>query len=193
MLLLLLGLAVAGQGVRHWATRPGEAPGGVQLLAALTPESPKAQRDSASLQGRPLGPGEQIDIDAAPVAEVARLPRVGPRLAKTIVADRDAHGAFGGLDGLDRVPGVGPGLLKALEPYVQFSREPAATADATLVDINSATASELEDLPGIGPAKARAIIRYREEHGPFPDPDSLAQVPGMNRAAVLRLKDRLRR
>jgi competence protein ComEA len=84
-------------------------------------------------------------------------------------------------------------LLKALEPYVRFSREAASTANPTLVDINSATASELEALPGIGPAKARAIIRYREEHGSFRDPDSLAQVPGMNRAAVLRLKDRIRR
>src|SRR5215208_6194985 len=93
MLLLLLGLAVAGQGVRHWATRPGEAPGGVQLTA-LAPESPAAQRDSARQQGRPLGPGEEIDIDVAPLAEVARLPRVGLRLAKTIVADRDSRGAF---------------------------------------------------------------------------------------------------
>jgi competence ComEA-like helix-hairpin-helix protein len=193
MLLLLLGLAVAGQGVRHWATRPGEAPGGVQLLAGLTPESPAAQRDSAKQQGRPLAPGEEIDIDAAPAAEVARLPRVGPRLAKTIVADRQSHGAFASLDGLDRVPGVGPGLLKAIAPYVRFSGLVPSSPDDTTLDINSVTASELEALPGIGPAKARAIVRYREEHGPFGEVDSLAQVPGMNPAGVMRLKDRFRR
>src|SRR5215212_10167871 len=113
MLLLLLGLAVAGQGVRHWATRPGEAPGGVQLLATLTPESPTAQRDSARQQGRALAPGE------------------------------------------------GPGLLKILAPYVRFSGPAASAQDAARLDINSATVSELDALPGIGPTKARAIVRYR--------------------------------
>jgi len=193
MLLLLLGLAVAGQAVRHWATRPGEAPGGVQLLAALTPESPTAQRDSARQQGRALAPGEEIDLDAAPVAEVARLPRVGPRLAGAIVADRDSHGPFGTLDGLDRVPGVGPGLLKILAPHVRFSGPAAVAQDAARLDINSVTVSELDALPGIGPTKARAIVRYREEHGPFREVDSLIQVPGISPAAVMRLRDRFQR
>src|SRR2546423_12502670 len=116
MLLLLLGLAVAGQEVRYFATRHGQAPGAVQLLNTLQPGSPRAQRDSSMAQARPLGPDEQIDLDVAPVAEVARLPRVGPRLAKTIIADREANGAFGSLAGLDRVPGIGPGLLKVLAP-----------------------------------------------------------------------------
>lgn len=43
----------------------------------------------------------------------------------------------------------------------------------TLLDVNTASAQELEALPGIGPAKAASIVAYREEHGPF---DSLAQL-----------------
>ncbi|MFL5402742.1 MAG: ComEA family DNA-binding protein, partial [Gemmatimonadales bacterium] len=175
MLLLLLGLAVAGQGVRYLAGRPGQAPGGVQLLTALAPGSPTAQRDSAMQQGRPLAPGEQIDMDVAPASEVARLPRVGPRLAKTIVADRDAQGTFGSLDRLDQVPGIGPGLLKVIAPHVRFSGScrggaclaRGGGAPPAPTDINSATAAELDALPGIGLAKARAVIRFREEHGPF--------------------------
>src|SRR3972149_5096975 len=45
-LLLLLTLAVAGQGVRLLATRPGEPPGQVQLLSTLPDGSPTGQRDS---------------------------------------------------------------------------------------------------------------------------------------------------
>ncbi|HEV2086259.1 MAG TPA: hypothetical protein VGR09_14370, partial [Gemmatimonadales bacterium] len=79
-LLLLVALAVAGQGVRYLVTKPGEPAGGVQLLAALGAESPMAQRDSAMRQSRPLAQDERIDVDLAPAGELARLPKVGPRL-----------------------------------------------------------------------------------------------------------------
>ena len=126
-LLLLLSLGLVGQGVRWWlAHAPGEAPGEIQLLAALPPRSPAAHRDSILALARPLGPDERIDADRAGRPELARLPRVGLALAKRIVADREARGPFGGPAGLDRVPGVGrrapgrhrpaPCLLRALVP-----------------------------------------------------------------------------
>ena len=187
-LLLLLALAVAGQGVRYLATKPGEPAGGVQLLATLGAESPMAQRDSAKRQGRPLAQDEQINVDLAPAGELARLPKVGPRLAKTIVADRQAHGPFGSLDGLDRVAGIGPGLLKTIGPHVVFSGA-AGQLGAAPVNINTASLAELDALPGIGPAKARAILRYREEHGEFAAVEGLAGVPGLSRAVLARLKE----
>jgi competence protein ComEA len=197
-LLLLLALAVAGQGVRYLVTKPGDPPGGVQLLATLGAESPMAQRDSAIRRARPLAQDEQIDVDLAPAGELARLPKVGPRLAKTIVADRQAHGPFGSLGGLDRVAGIGPGLLKAIGPHVVFSRAGALSAGGQTgggapapLNINTASLAELDALPGIGPAKARAILQYRGEHGAFADLEALAGVPGLSGAALARLKERV--
>jgi competence ComEA-like helix-hairpin-helix protein len=194
-LLLLLTLAVVGQGVRYLITRPGEPPGQVELLSTLTPGSPSAQRDSSMQKGRPLGAGERVDVDTASAAELARLPKVGPRLAKVIVADRQAHGAFGSLAGLDRVSGIGPGLLKLLGPHVVFSGagEPPGRGGETAgpLNINSATAAELDALPGIGRAKAAAILQYRERHGPFAAVEELARVPGFGVAAVARLRERV--
>jgi competence protein ComEA len=203
-LLLLLALAVVGQGVRYLVTRPGEPPGQVQLLSTLAPGSPSAQRDSAMHKGRPLGSGERVDVDAASAAELARLPKVGPRLAKVIVADREAHGAFGSLSGLDRVSGIGPGLLKVLAPHVAFNGAgvrvspsapllsgPSAQGVPSLLNLNSATAAELDALPGIGPSRAAAILQYREQHGPFAAVDELARVPGLGVAAVTRLRERV--
>jgi competence protein ComEA len=74
---------------------------------------------------KPLLPGEQIDLDRADVSEITRLPRVGPALAQRIVAWRTEHGPFGSLVRLDSVSGVGPALLKAIQPFVSFSGVPA--------------------------------------------------------------------
>lgn len=51
--------------------------------------------------------------------------------------------------------------------------------DNYLININSATQSELEKLPGIGPGKASQIITYRSENGPFDSIEDIQKVPGI--------------
>lgn len=58
-----------------------------------------------------------------------------------------------------------------------------------LVDVNTADATALEDLPGIGPALAERIVAYREEHGPFGSVDDLTDVPGIGDAKLEALRD----
>jgi len=53
------------------------------------------------------------------------------------------------------------------------------TAFSQAVNINTASVKELEALKGIGPAKAAAIVNYREENGPFESVDDLVKVPGI--------------
>jgi competence protein ComEA len=199
-LLLVLGLAVGGHAVRLVAGGAGEPPGGIQVVGRSDSQdaSPGAHRDSARLADRPLAPGERIDVDRAGWRELARLPRVGPALARRIVADREARGAFGGPAGLDRVPGVGAGLLESLAPHVRFSGTPAAAPTATSgtqgatpgapgLNLNASTADDLDALPGIGPARARAIVAWRERHGPFRSAGELAAVPGIGPDLAARL------
>lgn len=57
------------------------------------------------------------------------------------------------------------------------------------VDINSANQSELETLPGIGPATALAIIKYREQHGPFEIIEDIMLIPGIKEARFRSLED----
>lgn len=52
------------------------------------------------------------------------------------------------------------------------------------ININTATADELDSLPGIGPALADAIIEYRTDNGPFGSVDELARVPGISARMV---------
>jgi competence protein ComEA len=67
----------------------------------------------------------------------------------------------------------------------------AATGDA-LVDLNAATAAELEVLPGIGPVLAERIVEWREANGPFTDVEVLGEVSGIGDALMAQLRPRVR-
>ena len=55
------------------------------------------------------------------------------------------------------------------------------------IDLNTASASELETLPGIGPTRAAAIVTHREQHGPFQAPGDLRAVSGIGEATFQNL------
>lgn len=59
----------------------------------------------------------------------------------------------------------------------------------TLLNINTATATELADqLPGIGPVKAQAIVAYREANGPFARVEDIVNVSGIGPATLAKLR-----
>lgn len=65
-----------------------------------------------------------LDLDLATVAAIESLPRIGPALARRIAANRDSFGAFGSLEGLQRVRGIGPAIARSLRDVVTFSGVP---------------------------------------------------------------------
>lgn len=205
--LILLGLAAAGHGARYLLSSHELAPGAIRLLGEE--ESPTAHRDSLLALARPLAPGERVDLDRAGIREIERLPGIGPGLARRIVADREANGPFGSPEGLDRVPGVGEAVLARIGPWAAFGEKGAETAGAadgpsprdgslppgtipavsavSAAFLNSASEADLRGLPGIGPAKARAIVAYREAHGPFASFQGLLEVPGIGPALMAKV------
>ena len=67
-----------------------------------------------------------------------------------------------------------------------------ATASAGPIDINTATAEQLDELDGIGPGMAGAILEYREEHGGFGSVEELGQVPGIGEKRLAALREKVR-
>ncbi|MGI8886800.1 MAG: helix-hairpin-helix domain-containing protein [Gaiellaceae bacterium] len=66
----------------------------------------------------------------------------------------------------------------------------AATAGlGAKTSLASATAEELDELPGVGPVTAQKILDYRAEHGPFRSVDDLDAVPGIGPTRVKQLRD----
>lgn len=66
----------------------------------------------------------------------------------------------------------------------------AATAGlGSKPSLTTATADELDELPGVGPITAQKILDYRAEHGPFRSVDDLDAVPGIGPTRVEQLRD----
>lgn len=68
----------------------------------------------------------------------------------------------------------------------------AATAQGRIllgqkININTATAEELEQLPGIGPALAKKIVEYREVHGPFASIEDIVNIDGIGEKMLKRI------
>lgn len=61
-----------------------------------------------------------------------------------------------------------------------------------LININTADASSLTTLPGIGPSKAKAIVEYREKKGAFRRVDDLMKVKGIGKKLMAKIRDKVR-
>jgi len=139
-----------------------------------------------------------INVNTASEGELTSLPGIGPAKAAAIVQVRTQNGPFKSLSDLDAVPGIGPATLTNITPMVIFAEDgkaPVAAApeaqsteasspSAGGVNINSADASGLQNLPGIGPSKANAIVADRTSNGPFSSCADLQRVRGVGPATV---------
>ncbi|MFL0579273.1 ComEA family DNA-binding protein [Dietzia sp. 179-F 9C3 NHS] len=119
-------------------------------------------RDGLNLARR-VADGEQILVGVAPGPDGPHGPRSG------IVGAEGAAPAPGGEGGSS--PDVG-----------------APAGGAGLVNLNTADAAALDELPGVGPVTAAAILSWRSAHGPFAAVDQLAEVDGIGPATLARLR-----
>lgn len=139
-----------------------------------------------------------VNVNSASQSELETLPGIGPSKASAIIEHRNTKGPFTSLADLDAVPGIGPATLQNLAPAVEFGEEGEAAASGRDepttavvetepsgdVNVNTATASQLQSLPGIGPSKAAAILEDRAANGPFSSCSDLARVNGIGPATV---------
>ena len=115
----------------------------------------------------------------------------------------DAIAAAGGLseqaagDSLNQAEVLSDGqmlrvLTKEEAATVQPGQETAESSRDGRVDINTADASALMSLPGIGQSKADAIIAYRNEHGAFKAPEELMNISGIKEGVYQKIKDSIK-
>lgn len=117
-------------------------------------------------------------IDAAggltPEADVAGLNRA----SKVVDGQKIYVPHVGEQQTVDVVAGSGPGEASA-----------GASVASDLVNINTANASELQTLSGVGPSMAHSIIDERTQNGPFTSIDDLMRVSGIGEKKFAKIKD----
>ncbi len=68
-------------------------------------------------------------------------------------------------------------------------RLPTELLPGEKLDLNTATAAQLQLLPGIGEKLSAAIVAWREEHGPFQKVEELLRVPGIGEKRLAEIRD----
>lgn len=78
-------------------------------------------------------------------------------------------------------------------PVANAAKSQVATAQAVtaMVNVNAASAKELQTLPGIGRVTAQRIIDYRTAKGPFASLEDLLKVKGLGESTVQKISDRI--
>jgi competence protein ComEA len=188
----------------------------VDLLASLTPSQRRGLAIALVLAGLlVLGVPRLVQRGApraaAPPLRVARHVRTAPQLVVDVAGAvrraglyrlgagtrvNDAVAAAGGATARGDLAGVNLAApLADGEQLVVPARGTAGTAAAAAggaasapVDLNSATAEQLDSLPGVGPSTAAKIIAYRAQHGAFRSLQELDAVPGIGAGRLAQLK-----
>ena len=155
-------------------------------------------------------PSDCININTTTVEELDTLPGIGPARAADIITTRRQLGGFSSVQDLTMVMGIGPATLDRITteacvtvgtslPGDNTGTDTSATSDNTdsstpitttpsnCININTATAEELDTLPGIGPARAADIITTRRQLGGFSSVQDLAMVMGIGPTTLDRI------
>jgi competence protein ComEA len=80
------------------------------------------------------------------------------------------------------------GILVSLFLVSASARADPAVPAGAMVDLNVASQNDLVALPGIGPAKAQAIVSWRQKNGRFRRVEDLVKVKGFGRKTLLKLR-----
>jgi competence protein ComEA len=166
------------------------APGSTELpadpVATVRPTEPQEEEVVVDVAGAVVTPGvHHLEAGARVVDAVAAAGGLAPdadgarlNLAALLVDGQQVYVARVGETPPLPIPAGGTAATGPADP-------------APLVDLNTASATELEELPGVGPTTAEAIIDHRERNGPFISVEDLLDVRGIGDAKLEQLRDRV--
>lgn len=146
--------------------------------------SAKSTTQTASKTTQLAASSSLVDLNTADKTALESLPGVGPAIADKIIAARP----FKSVDDLKNVQGIGEGRFEAIKDLITVDFEEAALPKlqpGQTININRATQEQLEQLLGIGPVRAQAIIAGR----PYAAIEDIMKVKGIKEKTFAKIRD----
>lgn len=122
--------------------------------------------------------------------------KLAPYIVKTISKYRNKGGVFKKKEDLKKIYGITDSIYTIIEPYIQIQEQTVYQPRETLstisfIELNSATAEDLESLNGIGPVLSKRIVKFRDKLGGFHSVYQLKQVYGLQDSIFQRIESQL--
>jgi competence protein ComEA len=166
--------------------------------ASGTPAAPSASTATASASASPSAPPVVVHV-----AGSVRRPGIVtlPAGSRVVDALQAAGGSRKGTDlaslnlarpladGEQILVGTGVPAAPSVAGTPGAPTADGSAAGGVLVNLNTATSAELEELPGIGPVTAASILQWRTEHGRFTSVEELLEVSGIGEARLADVRD----
>lgn len=158
------------------------------LSPAVTPVAASAPPSAAAsvtvdVSGKVRHPGVRVLAAGSRVVD-AIAAAGGPRRGVSLSALNQAQLLVDGEQIIVGGPAPAAGVPAAASLTGTVAGSPGAGA---LVNLNTATAEELDTLPGVGPATAQAILSYRQEHGSFSSVNQLLDIQGIGEKTLAQI------
>lgn len=128
-----------------------------------------------------------LDINTADSAELEALPWVGEKTASRIIKYREACGGFYAVDQLAGIYGLSDTAFLHFRPYLRIGKKAIRT-----LNVNQDSLQVLSKHPYIHYKQAKALIAYREQHGPFKRAEDLLLLPLFDQAWLDKISPYLR-
>ncbi len=129
--------------------------------------------------------GQMIDVPTEAEVEASGSGSSG----SSTDASSGSNASGGSMDASSGSGAAGSGTGDSSEADTSGSDSSSGTSSSGLININTATAEELMQIPGIGEARAEAIISYREENGGFSSIEDIKNVSGIGDALFDKMKN----
>lgn len=200
--------AIAGLGGMAWALWSPRAPSSPAPIRVVTPPS-STVAITVPVTSTTVPTEIIVDVAGAVTSPGPVRVRHGGRVADALAAAGGSRGDAD-LERVDRaavltdgqriyvprlgqgdipdVVGVTGGAGSSSAPEGSSGTGDRTSASGGMVDINTAGETELDALPGVGPATAKAIVEYRNAHGRFTSVDGLLEVKGIGPAKMADLR-----
>lgn len=154
---------------------------------------------SGSTPGGATVPASKLDLNTATQASLQADLGLSRAEADAVIRHREEKGAINSAAQLDAVTGLGAQGATKIKNGVAFGsqaasraggavKDTATSATAALVDINSASRSQLQKGLGITKKQARALINHRQQNGPFTSAAQVDGVAGIDAATAGKIK-----